>query len=517
MTTGLHHVTLITRKVQANVDFYMGFLGLRLVKRTGGFEDALQLHLIYGDRLGAPGSLVTFLVWEDGAPGRVGAGQVGEIAFAIDPSSLGFWIERALRMHVTLEGPVQELGEPVLRLRDPDGVTVKLVGVAGRPVSDWAAQGIPAEHAVRRMRAVTLFTEKSAETSDFVREHFGFVDGPVEGSIQRLVSEAGDAVDVRDAKGFWPGGPGPGTADHIAFRASDVAAVKALETRLSASDNGPLNLHDRKYFTSLYVREPAGILFEYASDGPGFVIDETEEALGTTLFVPENNKSHGEDIKVALPQFGLPDEERVIYRDLPFIHRFFTPEDADSSTLVLLHGSGGNEIDLLPLGHHVAPRSTLLALRGRSYETGAPRWFKRTADGGFDHNDIAFEAEAFAAFLTEAEAAYGLDPERMTFVGYSNGANFLAAFMQLHPGIIRKAALLRPMSVLPEQPEIDLSGAKLLLVAGKVDAGLKDSQALAVMLRDKGADVTLTEIAAGHGLVPEDEDTLRNWLANGEV
>lgn len=512
MTTGLHHVTLITRKVQANVDFYTGFLGLRLIKRTGGFEDALQLHLIYGDRLGAPGSLVTFLVWEDGAPGRVGAGQVGEIAFAIDPASMGFWIERALRMHVAHEGPVQELGEPVLRLRDPDGVTVKLVGVAGRHVSDWAPGTIPAEHALRRMRAVTLFTEKAETTADFVRRHFGFADGAVEGNVRRLVSEAGDAVDVRDAKGFWPGGPGPGTADHIAFRASDVQAVTQLEATLGASDNGPLNLHDRKYFTSLYVREPAGILFEYASDGPGFVIDETEETLGTTLFVPENNASHGEDIKIALPQFGLPGEPRVIYRDLPFIHRFFTPDDADGSVLVLLHGSGGNEIDLMPLGHHVAPRATLLALRGRSYETGAPRWFKRT-DDGFDQDDIAFEAEAFAAFLDEARAAYGLAPEQMTFLGYSNGANFLAALMQLRPGLVQRAALLRPVSVLTEPKAADLDGTRLLVVAGKDDVSRQATGNLATALRSQGADVTLTELDAGHGLHSQDEDVVRTWLA----
>ena len=122
MTSGIHHITLITRKVQANVDFYAGFLGLRIVKQTGGFEDAEQLHLFYGDRSGTPGSLITFLVWEDGAKGRVGHGQVSEIALAIDRTAIGFWLERALRYHVPSEGPVQEFGEPVLRLRDPDGV-----------------------------------------------------------------------------------------------------------------------------------------------------------------------------------------------------------------------------------------------------------------------------------------------------------------------------------------------------------------------------------------------------------
>ena len=128
MTTGIHHVTGITANVQANVDFYAGFLGLRLVKRTGGFEDAEQLHLFYGDAAGSPGSLVSFLVWEAGGRGRVGHGQVAEIAFAVPPASIGDWLTRAMDARVPVEGPSREFGAPILRLKDPDGLIVKLVG-----------------------------------------------------------------------------------------------------------------------------------------------------------------------------------------------------------------------------------------------------------------------------------------------------------------------------------------------------------------------------------------------------
>jgi|SRR5690625_4765610 len=128
MAGGIHHVTAITGNVQLNVDFYVGFLGLRLVKRTGGFEDAEQLHLFYGDRLGSPGSVVTFLVWPDGARGRVGLGQVSEIAFAVPPASIGTWLQRAIEGRVPATGPATELGQTVLRLRDPDGIIIKLVG-----------------------------------------------------------------------------------------------------------------------------------------------------------------------------------------------------------------------------------------------------------------------------------------------------------------------------------------------------------------------------------------------------
>lgn len=245
MTSGIHHLTLITRKVQANVDFYAGFLGLRIVKRTGGFEDAEQLHLFYGDRSGSPGSLITFLVWEDGSKGRVGHGQVSEIALAIDRTSIGFWLERALRHHVPSEGPVQEFGEPVLRLRDPDGVIVKLVGSDLAAFDPWQAEGIPAEHAVRRVRGATVLSELPEQTADFVERHFGFRRAAKEGVIDRLVSDAGDAIDVRDASGFWPGVPGTGIADHVAFRAADNDELARAERELKKLNSSEVNVHDR--------------------------------------------------------------------------------------------------------------------------------------------------------------------------------------------------------------------------------------------------------------------------------
>ena len=173
MTSGIHHVTLIAADVQANVDFYVGFLGLRLVKQTGGYEDARQLHLFYGDHAATPGSLITFLIWQGGSAGQAGAGQVSELALAIAPGSIGFWLERALRHQVKVEGTATEFGEPVLRLRDPDGVVVKLVG-AEVPVLTMLPGDIPIEHAIRRIRGVTLLSEVPEETVAFMTQYFGF-------------------------------------------------------------------------------------------------------------------------------------------------------------------------------------------------------------------------------------------------------------------------------------------------------------------------------------------------------
>jgi phospholipase/carboxylesterase len=235
MTSGIHHITLIARKVQANVDFYVGFLGLRLVKRTGGYEDANQLHLFYGDAEGSPGSLVTFLMWEDGGRGRVGHSQPSEIAFAIRPESIGFWLTRALQFNIATSGPSQEFGEPVLGLKDPDGVIVKLVGTeAVSATAPWSTRDIPEEDAIRRLRGATILTEKPAESVRFLKTHFGYSETASSDTIRRLTSASGDVIDVRDATGFWTSAPGTGTPWNKWGSTCDAMAP-APSTRMTAN------------------------------------------------------------------------------------------------------------------------------------------------------------------------------------------------------------------------------------------------------------------------------------------
>lgn len=519
MTSGLHHITAITRKIQANVDFYVGFLGLRLVKRTAGFEDARQLHLFYGDGAATPGSLMTFLAWEDGSLGRVGHGAPSEISFQVASDAIGFWLTRALQFNIGLAGPSQEFGETVLRLTDPDGIIVKLVGVEDAdedgtaPWVWWPDGGIAEADAIRKLRGATILSEKAEETADFLTRHMGLVRGPKEGAIQRLVSDAGDIVDVRDAGGFWPAAPGTGTIDHIALRAPDRAKVEAVHATLLAENAGEMNIHDRQYFHSLYVREPGGTLIELASDGPGFTLDEPLETLGTRLFIPRHFNEDHAVLRVMLPQFGLPGEERTIYRDLPFVHRIHMPEEWDGSTLVLMHGTGGNEITMLPFGRSAAPNAMLIGVRGRSTDEGHPRYFRRFTQTTFDQKEIASEAEAFAAFVEELGPAYGVDPARLAFAGWSNGGNMIGAVMQLHPGLIRKAVLLRSMNCLEDRPEVDLSDAAVLSLSATDDFYGQLSGELEERLRAAGADLTTITLDANHGIGSEDERIARDWLA----
>jgi phospholipase/carboxylesterase len=513
MTSGLHHITLITRKVQANVDFYTGFLGMRLVKRTAGFEDATQLHLFYGDAIASPGSLVTFLVWEDGSPGRVGHGAPGEIALAIRPEAIGFWLTRALQYGVKTSGPAQEFGEPVLRLTDPDGIIVKLVGASDLTgTTPWTSRDISEADAIQRLHSGTIFSEKPKETVAFLTTYMGFTEAAHIDTITRLRSDAGGVVDIRDAAGFWTAAPGTGTIDHIAVRAPDRAYVEAVAARLNAEDHGPTNVHDRTYFYSLYVREPSGTLLEMATDGPGFAIDEPLETLGTELFIPVHFQKNAIDDRVMLPQFGLPGEPRTIYRDLPFVHRLHVPDQPDGSAVILLHGTAGNETSLLPLGRRLFTNATLIGLRGRSTGEGVARFFGRFDPTTFDQKEIRSEAEAFEAFMEEAMQAYDLDPQKLTFLGYSNGANMIAAIMLLHPGLFGRAVLIRPMMVLEEAPAADLSGSRVLMLTGAKDAYMSYAAPLEQALAAAGAEVTHKVIDAGHGLSPEDEVVIRAWF-----
>ena len=501
MTSGIHHVTGITADVQANVDFYAGFLGLKLVKRTGGYADAEQLHLFYGDGLGSPGSLLTFLVWEATGRGRTGVGQLLEAPLAVPPATIGDWLTRGLSANIPVEGPLREFAEPVLRLKDPDGMIVKLVGLE-------MPTPAPRTGAPTRLRGVTVLTDKAEETEGFIAR-FGYRNEQRDGLTRRMASDT-DVVDVREVSGFVPSAQGAGVPDHVAFRARDADDVRSL--RFSLKDYGPTEVHDRKYFLSLYVRDPAGILIEYATDGPGMTVDEAPGELGRTLFLPSRETARREELKVMLPQFALPGEERFPMRELPFIHRFHRPEDPDGSTVVLLHGSGGNEADLMPIARRIAPRATLLGVRGRSTEEGINRWFRRFDALTYDQSDLRSEAAAFAAFVEGAVNGYGLDADKLTFLGYSNGANLLAAVIQLHPGAVRRAMLLRGLQALENPPPADLAGTKVLMLDGRNDPFAGKAPELRDALQARGAEVASRDLAADHELIEADITEAAEWF-----
>ena len=313
--SGIHHVTMIAGDAQRNVDFYAGVLGLRLVKKTVNFDDPNTYHLYYGDEAGSPGTLLTFFAWPGARRGREGAGRFAAVALAVPMASLGFWLERLVSQGVSHDAPSTRFGERVIGFRDPDGLRVEIVGSdAAARIDGWPDGPVPAEHAIRGVHAVTLWTADFAATAAMLEGTFSMRRAGQQEDTTRFVpaepnaSGVGAALDLRDATGLRDGADGAGTVHHVAWRVPDDESEQALLERVRASGLGTTGVVDRKYFHSVYFREPGGSLFEIATDTPGFTIDEPLETLGTTLVLPPWLEPERERITATLPPIELPSE-----------------------------------------------------------------------------------------------------------------------------------------------------------------------------------------------------------------
>jgi len=311
---GLHHVTAICGDPQANVDFYATVLGLRLVKRTVNFDDPTTYHLYYGDDLGRPGTILTFFPWPGAPRAAPGTGQAIATAFAVPRGSLHWWMDRLAESAADF-GPVEErFGDKVLPLRDPDHLAVELVERTDAEHREWWERGpVPAPYALRGFHSVTLSLEGYERTAALLTDVMGF--GPAGQLQSRFRYDAGEppraTVDVICAPAQRAGRVAVGSVHHIAFRCASDEEQAAWRRHLVAAGMNVTPVLDRQYFRSIYFREPGGVLFEIATDQPGFARDEAPEALGSALKLPpwlESRRSHIED---RLPRLNLPAADRT--------------------------------------------------------------------------------------------------------------------------------------------------------------------------------------------------------------
>lgn len=308
--SGIHHVTAIASDPQRNLDFYAGVLGLRFVKRTVNFDDPTTYHFYFGDEAGHPGSILTFFPWPDARHGRQGAGQIAVISFAIAPSAVGFWLERLLKHHVPFEQPITRFDdERVIAFKDPDGLLLELIAhpsVEQRP--GWGHASISQEHAIRGLYSITLWEEGHTKTAHLLTERLGFHPVREQGSIYRYAAEGeiGTIIDLRVVPGLWSGVMGAGVIHHVAFRAHDDTIQMAVRETLAADGYNITPQLDRDYFRSVYFREPGGVLFEIATDAPGFTIDEPLDQLGRSLKLPAWLEPRRFEIEALLPNIHLP-------------------------------------------------------------------------------------------------------------------------------------------------------------------------------------------------------------------
>jgi glyoxalase family protein len=309
---GLHHVTALSGEAQTTLDFYAGILGLRRVKTTVNFDDPKTHHLYYGDTVGRPGTILTFFAWPQARAGRVGAGMVQAVAFAVPEGTLDAW---AVHLEDAGVSPThtERFGTPVLQFDDRAGLTLELVA-SDRMENPgaWSDGPVPADRAIRGFHAPTLPVFADDRTSELLTDVFGWTRaGEHEDRIRLRAPEAGlaDSVDLLVRDRHPSGRMGTGTVHHVAFRARDAEEQRHWQRVLRERNIRVTDVKDRQYFQSIYFRDPnwtSGILFEIATDGPGFLADESENELGEGLQLPPWLESRRDDIESSLPSLSSP-------------------------------------------------------------------------------------------------------------------------------------------------------------------------------------------------------------------
>lgn len=305
---GLHHVTAIAGAAKRNLTFYTDILGLRLVKKTVNFDDPGTYHFYFGDEAGSPGTILTFFPWAHVAPGRLGIGETQETVFRVPEGAIGWWLQRLVEKGVPHGNPERRFGETVLPFRDPDGLRLALAAVPGAETEPAWHSGLPADVAIRGFHSVSLLLERAAPTGAILTDVLGFTEAGREGTVVRY--RAGDTaiggiLDIREAGGFLPARMGGGSVHHVAFRAADDADQAAMVRRLAENHRlATTEQRDRNYFRSVYFREPGGVLFEIATDEPGFAVDEPQAELGHALKLPAFLEGSRARIEQVLPSLA---------------------------------------------------------------------------------------------------------------------------------------------------------------------------------------------------------------------
>jgi glyoxalase family protein len=305
---GLHHVTAITADAQKNIDFYCGVLGLRLVKLTVNFDDPGSYHLYYGDELGRPGTIMTFFAWPGGRPGAVGPPQVTATAFAVPADSLGYWSARLKEHNVELKSHADRFGERVLPFADPDGMPLEIIASANPQGLPWTKGPIPAEHAVRAFHGVTLSEEGYENTAKLLTDVMGFhfIGGEQNRFRYRAAGDGmASTVDLLCVPDGREGSMGAGVVHHVAFRTKDDSQQAAWHKEIAQLGFNVSPVMDRTYFHSIYYREPGGVLFEIATEKPGFAVDESVDHLGGKLMLPAPLERYRAEIERVLPKVRL--------------------------------------------------------------------------------------------------------------------------------------------------------------------------------------------------------------------
>ncbi len=308
-TSGLHHITVMAGEPQQNLDFYCGVLGQRLVKRTVNFDDPATYHFYYGDEAGNPGPILTFFPWPGAGPGTVGSGETTAVGYWLAAGSVDHWLDRLGERGHAPE-VAERLGDTVIAFADPDGLPLELIASADAPqVQPWANSPIPEAHRLRGFHSVTLKLAELSASAELLTGTLGYQLVAGEGERHRFRAagdQLGPYLDALVVGEQPPGRLGVGSVHHVAFRAADDDHQAAFRERLGADGRHVTTVQERQYFRSIYFHEPGGVLFEIATDGPGFATDEALDELGLGLTLPPGSRPTGTTSR-RLPRVVVPE------------------------------------------------------------------------------------------------------------------------------------------------------------------------------------------------------------------
>lgn len=523
-TAGIHHITAVASEPQRNLDFYIGVLGLKLVKRTVNFDDPSTYHFYFGDEMGRPGTILTFFPWPTAGRGTQGTGSVFATAFAVPAGSLEAWEKKLAAGGVVDIKAFTRFGQRGLAFEDHDGMRLELIETTGH--SSGAA--------IIGFHSATLLVRSGEYTKRLLREQFGMREEGAEGGRTRFVAmgqgaslnagthagQLGAVVDVVEDPSAAPARLGAGVVHHIALRASDDDQQRRMSESISRQGLMVTEQRDRNYFRSVYFRERGGVLFEIATDAPGFAIDEPTQDLGMSLKLPPQYERARKELERTLPKIEVARADVAAKTAAISAYRhLWKPADgatASTPTVLLLHGTGGSQFDLVDMASRVAPGTNILSPLGNVSEGGAARFFRRFAEGVFDLADVQQRAGQLARFLNAASVRYGFDRRNVVAIGFSNGANIAGAMLLLEPESLRGAVLLRGMTTLTEglATRPAGSGASVLLLSGREDPMGTPANAgnLAGLLTSAGHRVQHETLGAGHNLVRDDVEITRQVM-----
>jgi len=311
LITGIHHITALAGDAQPNIDFYCGVLGIRLVKKTVNFDAPEVYHFYYGDETGTPGSILTFFPYQGLTSGRHGKGMLNTTSFSVPAAAMNYWMDRLKKFDIAFKGPADRFEETYIYFEDHDGLGLELVFTDKDSRTGFTYGHIPLEHSIRGFYGAELWEEGYERTAGLLTEQMDHVLIGEKGNRFRFAAkdEPGNYIDLFCSPDSLKGLSGAGTVHHIAFNTKDAETQLEVRKKIAQRMLNPTPVLDRNYFTSIYFREPGGVLFEVATAGPGFLTDEQPDALGQDLKLPDQYEPYRQQIEKAVTPISFqPDK-----------------------------------------------------------------------------------------------------------------------------------------------------------------------------------------------------------------